>query len=110
MKRLLLRGGAIAAVLFLCLSCHGGYAANLDKRELVVFFTSSATNAQIDAVRAACSHVPNTRLERTGVDARNERAIWYRIDNASIGDEARLAGCLQGRPGVLGFDEPELTQ
>lgn len=110
MTRFLSRSGAIATVLFLCLACHGGYAANLNKRELVVFFSSTATDAQIAAVRTACSHVSHTRLERSGVDARNERALWYRIDRASIGDEAQLAQCLQGRPGVVGFDEPELTQ
>ncbi|WP_307874548.1 hypothetical protein [Frankia nepalensis] len=74
--------------------------------EAVVVFTAQATEAQKDAVRAACPTVGGAVQEPPD---RNDLAITrvyplrYNLTDASTGDRAKVFACVQGRPGVEGI-------
>jgi hypothetical protein len=81
----------------------------LSRRELVVVFQSSATDAQHAAALQACTGVaartsPEPILPSTHRVARTAD-VRFRIDHADDRDIAQLEACLGRQPGVLGFQD-----
>ncbi len=88
-------------------------ASALTKRELVVYFASSATNAQREAALQACGHIsPEAKPEpfsTKGPVANQVGDVRFRIDHADDRDIAHLETCLHNQPGVVGDKIPDLT-
>jgi hypothetical protein len=91
----------------------GQYGAAFRQRELVVKFSSSATQAQHLAARRACAGatpaatpepLPSGKHPRPSQLAGNVR---FRIDNAGDRQLKVLTECLRRQPGVLGITIPE---
>jgi hypothetical protein len=83
----------------------------LSKREIVVHFTQSATEAQHRAALTACTGVaPHTSPEPIVHDRYASSLvddIRFRVDKADDHDLAQLFDCLGKQPGVLGVSDPE---
>lgn len=80
--------------------------AALGQQWFVVQFSSSTTMATARHVTAACSHLPNVRLEpiqRVSPHADVVESARYDATNATDADLARLQQCLQRFPSVQGF-------
>jgi hypothetical protein len=84
--------------------------AALNKREVVVHFSSTATSADHRGALAACTGIaPHTspepivhnRFASTRIDD-----VRFRVDKANDGDLAKLYICLGKQPGVLGVSDP----
>lgn len=87
----------------------GAYGATLAQREVVVRFALSATPAQHDAARRACSGLPNAAVEpapRSTLRSVQLNDVRFRVDRASTADLARLYDCLRRQPGVVGVQIP----
>lgn len=100
----------VAVVLAALTGCND---SALTKRELVVYFNATATDAQQRATLKACSGVaPHTSPEPILVSKyASDRvgAVRFRVDHASDHDLAVLYRCLHDQPGVVGVDIPDLT-
>src|SRR5579862_2851244 len=98
------RLGLSVAALAGAVAVSGCNASALSKRELVVYFSPSATTAQHKAALDACSHVtPEASPEpfvTTGPAADQVGDVRFRIDHADDRDIAHLETCLQAQPGV----------
>lgn len=73
----------------------------------MVQFQPQTSNTVRLKVRAACSHVPNAVPEplptdHLASDVLND--VRYQVNNASVGDLARLQKCLQRFPSVAGIE------
>jgi hypothetical protein len=104
---------AVGASVAIGLTGCGQYGAAFRQRELVVHFTTSATQAQHLAARRACADaspaatpepLPSGKHLRPSQRVGNVR---FRIDNADARQLKALTECLRRQPGVLGFDIPE---
>ncbi|HVV75956.1 MAG TPA: hypothetical protein VHC43_07955 [Mycobacteriales bacterium] len=108
-RRLALSAAALAGVV----AVSGCNASALSKRELVVYFSPSATTAQHHAALIACSHVSSEAKPEpfvtTGPAADQVGDVRFRIDHASDRDIAHLETCLTKQPGVQGDQIPDLT-
>lgn len=98
--------GLGAALIILLTGCN----AALSKREIVVHFTQTATEAQHAAAREACATVTpeaspepivHNRFASTRVDD-----VRFRVDNANDHELAQLFNCLAKQPGVVGVSDP----
>ena len=88
----------------------GAYGAALRQREAVVYFANDATLAQHEAARTACTGYPNATPEpvpSSRYKSDQVADVRFRIDNASDADLAKLFGCLQKQPGVIGVNIPD---
>jgi hypothetical protein len=85
----------------------------LTKRELVFYFTPSATQAQHKAALTACADVtPEATPEpfvTTGPDADLVGNVRFRIDHADDKAIAQVEDCMNKQPGIAGVDIPDLT-
>ena len=88
-------------------------ASALTKRELVVYFNSSATNAQREAVLQVCGNVSPDAVPEPfstkGPVAQQVGDVRFRIDHADDRSIAHLETCLHHQPGVVGDQIPDLT-
>lgn len=98
--------GLGAALVVLLTGCN----ASLSKREIVVHFTSDATEAQHAAARTACANaaphaspepIVHNKFASTRIDD-----IRFRVDKANDHDLAQLYNCLGRQPGVIGVSDP----
>jgi hypothetical protein len=100
----------VVACLVTAAACN---ASALSKRELVVHFAASATQAQHRAALVACSHAtPDATPEpfsTSGPAANQVGDVRFRIDHADDKAIATVESCLAKQPGVRGFDIPDLT-
>jgi hypothetical protein len=73
----------------------------LGQQEEVVIFQPNVSNAVKMKVRAACSHVPNVRVEPLPTDHKLSDEIYdvrYEVGSASTVELARLTQCLSRYP------------
>ena len=97
--------GLCAALVVLC-----GCNASLSKREVVVHFSSNATEAQHVAARDACATVtpkasPEPIVHNSYATTRIDD-VRFRTDHANDHDLAQLYNCLGKQPGVVGVSDP----
>jgi hypothetical protein len=87
-----------------------GCNASLSKREIVVHFTPTASDAQHVAARDACAAanpkaspepIVHTKFASTRIDD-----VRFRVDKADDHDLAQLYSCLSHQPGVVGVSDP----
>ena len=81
--------------------------------EGVVQFTATATDAQKDAVRAACPSVGGAIEEpkdRNNLALTQAYPLRYNFTKASTADQAKVFGCVHGRPGVIGISTESADQ
>jgi len=101
--------GLCAAILVLPV-CLAGCNASLSKREAVVHFTSSASEAQHVAAREACAtaapHVSPEPIVHNKYATTRIDDVRFRIDKADDHDLAQLYNCLAKQPGVIGVSDP----
>jgi hypothetical protein len=93
------------AVLGLASGC-AKFNAALGKQEVVVQFQAGTAEATRLKVRAACSHIPNSRPEPLPTDhlaSDNLYNVIYRVDQADDAQLAELYQCLQRYPAVAGI-------
>ena len=105
----------LCAALLVIPACLTGCNASLSKREVVVHFSSSATEAQHAAAREACATatpkaspepIVHNKYATTRIDD-----IRFRVDKADDHDLAQLYKCLSKQPGVVGVSDPmEMTR
>jgi hypothetical protein len=102
----------LAAAVPVLAAVSGCNVEGLTKRELVVDFLPSATDAQRAAVLEACGHVtPDASPEpfqTTGPAANRVGNVRFRIDHANDREIARLETCLSQQPGVRGDHIPDV--
>ena len=98
--------GLGAALLILLTGCN----ASLNKREIVVQFSSSASEAEHAATRDACATatpkaspepIVHNKYATTHIDD-----VRFRVDKANDHDLAQLYKCLAKQPGVIGVSDP----
>lgn len=98
--------GLGAALIILLTGCN----ASLSKREIVVHFTPSASEAQHAAAREACATatpkaspepIVHNQFASTRIDD-----VRFRVDKADDHDLAQLYKCLSKQPGVVGVSDP----
>lgn len=108
-RRLALAGLAAG----MALAVSGCNASAFTKRELVVDFTQNATQAEHKAALDACAHVDAKAspepFSTTGPAADTVGNVRFRIDHADDKDIATVESCFENKPGVAGFDIPDLT-
>jgi hypothetical protein len=99
--------GLGAAVVALALS---GCNASLGKREIVVQFKPTASEAQHAAAREACATatpkaspepIVHNKYATTRIDD-----VRFRVDKANDHELAQLYNCLSRQPGVIGVSDP----
>jgi hypothetical protein len=76
--------------------------------EAVVYFAPDATDAQREAVRAACPTVGRAVQEPPDRDRLATSRVYplrYDITGASTADRAALFRCVEGRPKVIGISQ-----
>ncbi|HWC36717.1 MAG TPA: hypothetical protein VG650_18055 [Mycobacteriales bacterium] len=102
-----------AAVLAVAAAVAGCNASALTKRELVVHFADTATQATHRAALDACAHAtPEATPEpftTSGPVSNQVGDVRFRIDHADDKAIATLETCLAKQPGVEGVDIPDLT-
>jgi hypothetical protein len=100
----------LCAALLAVTGALSGCNASLSRREIVVHFTPTATDAQHAAARAACATanpkaspepIVHTKFASTRIDD-----IRFRVDKANDHDLAQLYSCLSHQPGVVGVSDP----
>jgi hypothetical protein len=78
-------------------------------REVVVFFTADATQAQHESAMRKCTGVaPHTSPEPISPGTHRVAPtsdVRFRIDTANDHDIARLESCLTRQPGVVGVQD-----
>ncbi|HEV2242422.1 MAG TPA: hypothetical protein VGR98_15370 [Streptosporangiaceae bacterium] len=82
------------------------FDAALGQRWATVNFKPDTSIATLLEVRAACSHIPNVRVQalpRKQTPATMIYALTYRTDNASDANLAQLQQCLTRFPSVAGI-------
>ena len=98
--------GLCVALLVLVTGCN----ASLSKREIVVHFSSSATETQHAAARTACAaaapHVSPEPIVHNSYATTRIDDIRFRVDKADDHDLAQLYNCLSRQPGVIGVSDP----
>lgn len=86
-------------------------SSTLTKRELVVYFATTATQQTHRAALAACTGVaPHTTPEPMlsgGKAANRVGNVRFRIDRADDHDLSVLLACLHRQPGVVGYTIPD---
>jgi hypothetical protein len=106
-------GATVGVAVVVGLAGCGQYGAAFRQRELVVHFTTSATQAQHLAARKACAHASPAATPEplpSGNHLRPSQLVGnvrFRIDDANARQLKQLTECLRRQPGVLGFDIPE---
>ncbi|HEY7147676.1 MAG TPA: hypothetical protein VH637_25805 [Streptosporangiaceae bacterium] len=83
------------------------FNAALGQQWATVQFKPDTSVTTLLKVRAACSHVPNTRAEALPAKQDTASMIYalkYRTDHASDANLAQLQQCLQKFPQVAGID------
>jgi hypothetical protein len=92
------------------IAAAGCNASALSKREIVVHFTGTATDAEHRAAQAACTGVaPHTSPEpivHNHYASTRIADVRFRVDHANDNDLAKLYVCLSKQPGVLGVSDP----
>ena len=97
---------ALLVVTTLLTSCN----ASLSKREIVVHFSSTASDDQHVAAREACAAatpkaspepIVHNNFATTRIDD-----VRFRVDKANDHDLAQLYKCLARQPGVIGVSDP----
>jgi hypothetical protein len=81
-------------------------SAALGRQWVEVTFRPSTSVAQLEHIRAACSHVPNVTAypfprQHTVINLMS--GVRYNTTNASLANVAQLQQCLQRYPAVQGF-------
>jgi len=98
--------GLGAALIIVLTGCN----ASLSKREIVVQFEPTASEAQHAAAREACAAatpkaspepIVHNKFATTRIDD-----VRFRVDKANDHDLAQLYNCLSHQPGVLGVSDP----
>jgi hypothetical protein len=101
-----MRSLVVAGLLAAVLATSG---CNATKRELVVFFTATATATEHQQARDHCTgaapHTSPEPLVPVAQTASRDVDVRFRIDRASDHDIAALETCLQRQPGVVGFQD-----
>jgi hypothetical protein len=103
----------MTVVLGLGLTLAGCNDSALTKRELVFYFSSSATAAEQQHAMQACVHVTTEAspepFNTTGPNADLVGDVRFRIDHADDKAIAQLEDCMNKQPGIAGVDIPDLT-
>lgn len=85
--------------------CGTRAAHSLDQRELVVYFSTRATKADVQRVRAECDGAGGLRAEPPGKDTAVNRRYPLRFDASGSTDKQRTAliSCLNKDKMVEGY-------
>ena len=106
-RRRALAGGAVAVGL-LCGLVGCRQTAGLSKQEIVVHFTTSATQADHARVWALCQHIPGVVPEPLDTTSKYKATLLYnvryRTDSATNLQLQQLFNCLKQDPTVAGYD------
>ena len=98
--------GLGAALILLLTGCN----ASLNKREIVVQFSSDAPAAQHTAARDACATATPKASPEPIVHNKYATTriadVRFRVDKANDHDLAQLYKCLSRQPGVIGVSDP----
>lgn len=100
----------VVPILLIALAGIAGCGQYGVQREVVVTFKPSATPAQHDAARAACTGVVtrSTPVPKPTSTLRSVQLadVRFRVDSANDAELAQLYDCLRRQPGVLGINLP----
>ncbi|WP_239373462.1 MULTISPECIES: hypothetical protein [unclassified Frankia] len=106
-RRWVLLGG----LAFAALAAFGVYASVAGpppRIEAVVYFTPTATDAQKDAVRAACPTAGQAVQEARDHNTAQSSRVYplrYNVTYASPADKAMIYRCVHAQPNVIGISE-----
>lgn len=107
MRRVTRAAGLIAALAGLTALAGCRQTANLSKQEVVVHFTSNATQADHARVWALCQHVDGAAPEPLVTKSSHPSTLLfnvrYRVDHASNYQLQQLYNCLRQDTTVAGF-------
>jgi hypothetical protein len=107
------RLAVVPVVVGLGLLLSGCNDSALSKRELVFYFTPTATQAEHQAALRACAHVTAEATPEpfttSGPAADQVGDVRFRIDHADDKAIAQLENCMDKQPGMAGVDQPDLT-
>lgn len=98
--------GAFGLALVVAFGVYAAVSGKAQQVEGVVQFAPSATQAQKDAVRAACPTVGKALLEPPGTSKLATALAYplrYDFTAASAADQAAVYRCVSGQPGVVGI-------
>jgi hypothetical protein len=105
-RRVLVGGVAAAALLCGLAGCR--QTSGLSKQEIVVHFTTTATQADHARVWALCQHIPNVVPEPLDTTSKYKATLLYnvryRTDHATNLQLQQLFNCLKQDPTVAGYD------
>lgn len=105
-RRVLARGAAALGLLCVLAGCR--QTAGLSKQEIVVHFTTSATQADHARVWGLCQHIPNVVPEPLDTTSKYKATLLYnvryRTDHATNLQLQQLFNCLKQDPTVAGYD------
>ncbi|WP_242605770.1 hypothetical protein [Frankia sp. Cppng1_Ct_nod] len=99
----------LGALVFVGLSAFGVYATVAGpppRVEAVVYFTPAATDAQKDAVRAACPTAGRAVQEppdHNRLESSRVYPLRYDFTDASTVDRAEVFRCVHAQPNVIGI-------
>lgn len=100
--------GGVAAAALLCGLAGCRQTSGLSKQEIVVHFTTTATQADHARVWALCQHIPNVVPEPLDTTSKYKATLLYnvryRTDNATNLQLQQLFDCLKQDPTVAGYD------
>jgi hypothetical protein len=95
---------ALAVAATLAVTGCGKFDQALGQQEEVVIFQPNVPNAVKLKVRAACSHVPNVKVEPLPTDHKLSDEIYdvrYEVGSASTVELAQLTQCLSKYPSSI---------
>lgn len=100
--------GGLAAAALLCGLAGCRQTSGLSKQEIVVHFTTTATQADHARVWALCQHIPNVVPEPLDTTSKYKATLLYnvryRTDHATNLQLQQLFDCLKQDPTVAGYD------
>jgi len=98
----------VAAAALLCGLAGCRQTSGLSKQEIVVHFTTTATQADHARVWALCQHIPNVVPEPLDTTSKYKATLLYnvryRTDHATNLQLQQLFDCLKQDPTVAGYD------
>jgi hypothetical protein len=95
---------ALAVAAALAVAGCGQFDKALGQQEEVVIFQPSVSNAVKMKVRAACSHVPNVKVEPLPTDHKLSDEVYdvrYEVGSANTVELAKLTQCLSRYPSSI---------
>lgn len=112
-RRTAVVGITLAVIGLIAFGIYASVSGPPPQQEAVVYFSTDATQAQKDAVRAACPTVGLAIQEppdRNNLATSRVYPLRYDVARASTADRAALYACIHRQPGVVGVNQETQSQ